>query len=218
MELNNEPVRVSAAALLRLRALAGGQYVLAHMAGGWSPFGGAIQMLGPVPVLDAAGWKPESNGGQWGRDARGTVPLQMLPVVHAYLATGAGADREAGEDCLRRELREEFAETGAQHLVDLVEGIRLQLSLTVIETPSTGGGSGTWRYLEIFDLVDCWASDTPERHLREQIIQAAKDPSLPRITTIPRGALTRRHAKHQDALFKGTPIASHAHYVTMRDF
>lgn len=214
MEANDDRVRVSAAAVLRIRALAGGQYVLANTSGKWAPFGGAFQMDAPPPALVELGWEQESRNGR-GRDVRGTVPRSALPAVHAWLASGA--DRESGEECVRRELREELAEVGVRDLVGMVDGLRLRISLTLVEPPGRPI-LAAWRYLEMFDLVACTAGDTPERWLREQILGHAKATGTPRITTVPRSALTRRHAKASDGYFEGVEFASHAYYVTTGDY
>lgn len=148
------PLRVSAAALLRLR-LADQRLVLVGTGGTpLGPFGGALTYRHSTagPRLAALGWRPERAPRGDHVDLRGTVPVRAFAEFVSWFAAGQG--RESGESGLRREIIEELGEAGHPIDAGLVAAARLTHVRTITEDPAPLAGGTGWqtRHLEVYDL------------------------------------------------------------------
>lgn len=185
-------VRVSVAALLRVFLPDGQGLVLVDARDrAFGPLGGVI---GHHPDAAAAlatfDWTPDRPPGLFGvYDLRGVLPAAKLPAFRAWFDAGAG--RESGLECLRRELAEEMVEAGCEQLVGHLDGVGLVHALSVVEEPAPVAGKPyeQTRHFEIFDL-DHERCERAAR-LQDELVALATDADVTTVVAATRDDVAR---------------------------
>lgn len=198
-------VRVSVAALLRVR-LADGRLVLLDTGGPvLGPPGGALAYYWEAGgLLAELGWCPERQPDTQGRiDLRGRLPGRSLPAFLAWLETGQ--HRETAEQGMRREIGEELAEAGHAELVDDVPGAGLTGLGTRVEGPAPVAGDGYDLQLRRFDVFELAPGC-----LHDRLSDLATDPWVSTVVSV--SLLDIARGRHDDAR-----IGSQAAYLTDRN-
>ncbi len=147
-------VRVSMAAIMKVEA--NGKYLLiqnARRPESYSPIGGVFKYdPSSVEDLDKLGFVGEVHDNSMAYDLRGHMPFENCKKFLTWFLAGQG--RESNEQCLNRELQEEFREIGL--LLDIS-----QLSLkyvnirNVVEEPEYDEGihKNQLRLQQVFDIA-----------------------------------------------------------------
>lgn len=196
-------VRVSVAALLRVR-LTDGRLVLLDTGGPvLGPLGGAlVYYSSAAELLGGLGWLPDREPDTQGRvDLRGRLPGRSLPAFLAWLETGQ--HRETAVQGLRREIGEELAEAGHAELVDDVPSAELTYLGTRVEGPAPVAGDGYDLQLRRFDVFELAPGC-----LHDRLSDLATDPWVS--TVVPVSPLDIARGWHADAR-----IGSQAAYLTV---
>lgn len=164
----------------------------------FGPLGGAFMHVpGTEHVLAGMDWQADTL---LGADLRGVLPQDSLREFRAWFDSGDG--RESGADCLRRELAEEFVETGLDHLVDLLDGVGFVHLLTVTTPLHDNDGRRETRTFELYDLDSMPRS----RALRNELVNLAGDPLTSKIITVTRSQVRRGRVD-------GVLIGSQSRYI-----
>jgi hypothetical protein len=173
-------LRISLAVLLRIKEDDG--YVLFHhplRPDVFGPPGGVVKYAGSARrALDAVGFVDEQRSAgreaTMSHDLRGFVPARRgIGLLRWY---DRGADRETGPESLRRELREELAESGHPELVPLVEHLRFDQVRTVLDGPRRTPGK-TYRTVRSFEVYDVVEDSPAAVGLVRRLVALGRDPA-----------------------------------------
>lgn len=174
-------VRISFSVLLRLAD--DDRFVLfdaPKRPGAFGPPGGVIKFFPPAArILDALGFQPERTGSPHHKlkaDLRGTLPAGAVRRFRTWFASGAY--REAADECLRRELREELAEVGVHGLERTVSELEFALVRTVREGPRPVPGK-SYRQLRGFEVRELAVTNSAARRLSRELAEAGEDDAYP---------------------------------------
>jgi SMODS-associated NUDIX domain len=176
-------VRVSFSAILRIKA--DDRYVLFDTParpGTFSPPGGVFKYFPPaMRLLEQMGFREDripAFAETMRLDLRGFIPAAATRQFCRWFA--GGAYREDSAECLRRELGEELAEVGLDHLLPSARRPVFSAVRTVVEGPSQVLGK-PYRQLRRFEVHDLVVCDAAAERLRGGLIQAGLDETVPRV-------------------------------------
>jgi hypothetical protein len=194
-------VRVSMSVLLRIKD--DNEHVLFHSLsrpGSYGPPGGVIKYFPPAAaILEAIGFqeeRPEARREALTRwDLRGFVPATAVRDFLRWF--GTGAYREDPEECLFRELLEEFQEVGLAELAHSVRALSYAPVRSVTEGPDQVPGK-LYTQLRRFEIYDIVATDSTALRLTRELVQAAMSPDYPLVLAASRADI--EHGRQGTAL------------------
>jgi hypothetical protein len=167
------PMRVSFSAILRLSS--GDRYVLARMgAHPWAfgPFGGVYHAHDAASsVLHACEFQTMSTAGN-PADLRGLLPRRHFLTLLRWFFRGR--DRESGDQCLRRELREELREVHEESLIQWIDRLHFRLIRAAIEHPRRVPGPEFIQF-RCFHVYELDQSDRHSTEFVEALLERAHD-------------------------------------------
>lgn len=179
-------VRVSCAAILRIKA--DDRYVLLHTPsrpGTFSPPGGVFKYFSPAErLLGDMGFREDrvdALAEDMRFDLRGFIPAAATKDFRRWFA--GGAYREDTAECLSRELGEELRESGLEHLEPGPRRLVFSPVRTVAPGPHQVPGQA-YRQLRVLDVCDLVVSDPRARRLREELIRAGLDDTVPTVICV----------------------------------
>lgn len=174
-------VRISFSVLLRLAD--DDRFVLfdaPKRPGAFGPPGGVIKFFPPGGrILNALGFLPERTGSPHRKlkaDLRGTLPARAVRRFRTWFASGAY--REAADECLRRELREELAEVGVHGLDKTISELNFDFVRSVREGPQPVPGRN-YRQLRGFEVHELAMTNSAARRLSRELAAAGEDDAYP---------------------------------------
>ncbi|ONI88067.1 hypothetical protein ALI22I_20215 [Saccharothrix sp. ALI-22-I] len=210
-EVTPEQVRMSVAALARVRTDDGLWFVLIGTPRGLAPLGGAIQYRRRSELLlRSLRFQPERGE----PDLRGLLPAANLPEFRSWPATGV--DRETADEALLREIAEELGEVGQEALAATLPKLEFAPAHVLVEEPAPVPDKPWWqfRHFEVYDLV---AHSRQAVRFRDRLVALAADPAVPTVALatgahIARGELGDHPIAPQSRYLLGsTPAVGSAH-------
>jgi hypothetical protein len=151
----HQDVRVSMSALVRIAI--GDKYVLIrnrHRPESFAPIGGVYKYFPDGRVqLDSIDFRPQELDEDMRNDVRGFLPYRCLNEFINWFDGGRG--RENAQECILRELGEEFAEIGFETGLVKLPDVRLSFVRTVREGPEAIAGENyvQFRTFDVYEVV-----------------------------------------------------------------
>lgn len=155
--LRRKRLRISISALLRVEG--GGQYVLIRSVRNpaeFGPIGGVFKHFDTAQKqLNRLEFEPQrkADGTPMGRDLRGYIPPPMLSRLRRWFLKGV--EREAGVECLSREIREELGRIELSAVTRGLNKVEFQ-RVWMVETgpePVEGRDYYQYRLHEVFEPI-----------------------------------------------------------------
>ena len=148
-------IRIACSAILRIER--DGRYLLIrnmHRPETFAPLGGVYKYYKTArPQLDRFNFRGQVVDADMQSDLRGFMPRSALESFRAWFEVGA--EREAGNECMQRELGEELAEVGLPSAL-AVPTLRFRLVRSVTEGPEyiPSLELDQFRRFDVYELID----------------------------------------------------------------